>query len=41
LKSCDVKVAANISTGKLIEKINQLDEETIAKLQETLETPNP
>jgi hypothetical protein len=40
LKSCDVRVAVNISTEKLIEKINQLDEETIAKLQEALEVPN-
>lgn len=36
LKSCDVKVAANISAEKLIEKINQLDEGTVTKLQEAL-----
>ena len=41
LKACDVKVVQNISSVKLIEKINELGEETIAKLQKALETGNP
>ena len=40
LKACDVKVAANISNVKLVEKVNQLDEETIVRLQKALETLN-
>ncbi|MCL1937597.1 MAG: hypothetical protein FWF52_04275 [Candidatus Azobacteroides sp.] len=40
LKNCDVKAPANISAEKLIEKINQLDEETIARLQKALEEHN-